>query len=275
MLEHIKSIPLISSIASRTAAWLAPLLGAALFACAPSPGTGDQSVAGSSGSAGSAATGGAAGSAGVAGTGGFGGTAGYGGVGGYGGVSAGVGSTGGSCKAGHYIGQFTGKYRSIAWGNGADTAALDVTSAEDVVAMTVGLEFWLVESGRECDPADEFCGGFTITGGKMRGNAAPNPLVVVPFYIDLTGDLDCNTGEFRGQLSNGYYEVGITMARANFAGDITSGYDHATSSFIDGLWDVTEEAPPPGATPFPPGANIGGEGTWSASWADNNPPPAP
>lgn len=234
-----------------------PLLALSFIACTPEPGAGPG---------GGAATGGTGGTAGTfAGTGGIGGLAAIGG-GGASGVSG-----GGSCKPGHYVGEFSGMYRSIAWGNGADEAALEVKSVDDVILMTVGLEFWLQESGVECAPGEEFCGGFTIKGGKMRGNADPG-FLPVPFQIDLTGDLDCARGEFRGRLENGRYEVG-PMNYAYFEGDISAGYDQPTSAFIDGMWDVVEQPPAPGVTPFPPGANIGGEGIWSALWADDSPPP--
>lgn len=236
-----------------------PILALALVACSPEPAAGG----GGGGFGGTGATAGTFAGTGAGGT--FGGTGGIAAIGGGAGAS-GVGSSLGACKAGHYIGEFSGMYRSIAWGNGEDANALMVKSLDNALAMTVGLEFWLQESGVECAPGEEFCGGFTITGGKMRGNADPNGtgLILVPFEIDLTGDLDCNTGEFRGQLSNGWYDV--FGARATFAGDITANYDSANSTFINGMWDVVEDPPAPGATPFPPGANIGGEGTWSAGW---------
>lgn len=227
--------------------WTAALLTLALIGCSP------ETQAGGTG-----------GASGFGGSGGFGASGGFGGVGG----GAGVGAIGGgACKAGHYIGEFSGMYRSIAWGNGEDANALMVKSLDNALAMTVGLEFWLEESGVVCDPSDEFCGGFTITGGKMRGNADPNGtgLILVPFEIDLTGDLDCDTGEFRGQLSNGWYEV--AGARATFAGDITATYDSPNTAFTNGMWDVVED--PPMNAVFPPGKNIGGEGTWSAAWTAN------
>ncbi len=252
--------------------WVGAAFGVALIACSPESQTGG--AGGASGMGGSAGTAGAAGAAGTGGTAGTAGAAGYGGVGGFGGVSgAGAGGVGGSiggdCKAGHYLGEFMGTYRSAAWGNGEDVNALMVASIDDPIAMTVGLEFWLEATGVECAPGEEFCGGFTINGGKMRGNANAFGLAV-PFEIDLTGDLDCRTGEFRGQLTNGSYVV-FGIATYTFAGDITANYDSPTSSFVNGMWDVQED--PVMGAPWPAGANIGGEGTWSAHWADDNPAP--
>jgi hypothetical protein len=251
-------------------AWVAVGLALGLVACKPEAGGGGSGAAGASGYGGTAGSAGYSGTGGTAGYAGTGGTAGYSGVGG----TAGTGPIvigGGECKAGHYIGEFMGTYRSAAWGNGEDVNALMVASIDDPIAMTVGLEFWLEESGVECQPGEEFCGGYTINGGKMRGNANAFGLAV-PFDIDLTGDLDCNTGEFRGQLSNGSYLV-FGYAKYTFAGTIIADYDSANSSFVNGEWDVMEDAMP--NQPWPPGANIGGEGTWSAHWADNSPAPGP
>jgi hypothetical protein len=245
-----------------------PFLALALVACTPDPGGGPG---GGGGTGGTAATAGTFAGTGAGGT--FGGTGGIGAIGGVGGIS-GVGGGGGSCKPGHYVGEFTGTYRSVAWGNGADEAALTVNGAADVFTGKPGLEFWLESTGRVCDPSDEFCGGFTLHGGQMRGNADPfgGGAFLVPFEIDLTGELDCGRGVFRGQLENGRYEVG-PMNYAYFAGEITANYDQPSSAFIDGMWNVIEEPPAPGATPFPPGANIGGDGTWNAQWADDLPAP--
>jgi len=174
----------------------------------------------------------------------------------------------GACVAGHYVGQFTGDYRSAAWGNG--TTPLLVEAAE-VMGMP-GLEFWLEAVDAPCDADQEFCFDFKVTGGKIRGFANPtmegfpevpdNPLAVkVPFEIDLNGDLDCTQGVFEGQLENGWYDFGGT--KYLFAGSIQSSYDAATVSFTDGIWAVTEQAG--NGALLPPDMAIGGEGSWDAT----------
>ena len=176
-------------------------------------------------------------------------------------------SSGGDCKPGRYVGDFSGTYRSQVWGNGDPAAALMVNGLADPITGVEPLEFRLEKAEEvQCAANDEFCGGFKVTGGKMMGGADPSNtgIISVHFEIDLTGDLDCRTGEFRGKLSNGFYDVATVLYY--FEGDIVGKYDSSTSSFYEGEWSVVEE-PKPGLL-IPPDQSIGGEGTWQASWVE-------
>lgn len=114
----------------------------------------------------------------------------------------------------------------------------------------------------------------------MRGNlnpfadpsAPPGTASVLPilvrFEIDLLGELDCTTGQFRGTLQNGCYDVFGTLYR--FEGTIHGEYSNAGSAFESGTWDAVER---PMAALFPPDPNIGGKGIWTATWVDEGDSP--
>lgn len=180
-----------------------------------------------------------------------------------------------NCQPGHYIGAFSGMYNSAAWGNGSAPLSIAATTAMG----RPGLEFWLERIARNCRSDDEFCADFTVRGGKIRGFADPffdgsasdgsdtGPLdLAVPFEIDFGGDLDCSSGQFRGLLQNGCYDVATVLFR--FEGDAPAVYDPSSSSFTQGQWTV-QELPAEGAW-FPPDANIGGMGNWEASLANDD-----
>jgi hypothetical protein len=182
------------------------------------------------------------------------------------------------CAPGHYVGSFEGIYNSAAWGNGS--APLMVTAVESNDGKP-GLEFWLEASEAPCPADSEFCGDFTVKGGKIRGfadpftdpNAAPgaaNPFAIkVPFEIDFGGDLDCSTGQFNGLLQNGCYDVATVLYR--FEGTAPATYDKPTTTFTMGEWTV-KEIPNAGVL-FPPDANIGGSGEWTATLMDDGSSP--
>jgi hypothetical protein len=186
-----------------------------------------------------------------------------GGSGGTGGTGGGIGS-GSGCQAGHYVGGFEGTYRSPA-DPGASVFQFDlvIMSFENIFDMfDYGLELWLEEAdggGDDCSLGTEFCADYVVSGGKIRGTANAYLLVNAPFEIDLTGELDCSQGQFRGLLQNGWYEV--FGERYPFSGTIEATYDQGTFSFTNGSWAVEEEDP----APNPPPAGWGGEGTWQAS----------
>lgn len=194
--------------------------------------------------------------------------------------SPGAASGGGTCQPGHYVGSFDGTYNSAAWGNGS--APLSIAAVPSMGRP--GLEFWLERSTTvECPPGAEFCGDFTVKGGKIRGFANPFSdgdkssgntaddifALAIRFEIDLSGELDCTRGQFRGLLQNGCYDVATILFR--FEGTAPASYDPATTSFTNGQWAV-KEMPMQGVL-FPPDANIGGMGTWEASLANDNSTP--
>jgi hypothetical protein len=181
----------------------------------------------------------------------------------------------GSCKAGHYIGKFFGDYRSAAWFEGAE---LIMFATADVNSLP-GFEFWLESVDQPCLPGQEFCTGAIVKGGKLRGNATPfedasNPDTMgglgfsVRFEIDLTGELDCNTGRFRGRLENGCYDILSVLHR--FDGDIQGEYSLSANTFTTGMWNVQEMLMPDAP---PPATELGGSGQWSADFADDSAAP--
>ncbi|MDH5676366.1 MAG: hypothetical protein OEZ06_29880 [Myxococcales bacterium] len=145
-----------------------------------------------------------------------------------------------------------------------------------------GLEFWLEKTSAPCGESEEFCADFTVKGGKIRGFANPfsdpnakadagtNPLALaVRFEIDFGGELDCSTGEFKGLLQNGCYDVATVLYR--FEGTAPAKYDGVSSSFAQGEW-TAKEIPMMGVI-FPPDSKIGGMGTWGATLADDGSSP--
>lgn len=183
-------------------------------------------------------------------------------------------STGGGCVPGHYVGSFDGTYNSAAWGNGS--VPLSIRAVDSMGRP--GLEFWLEQTSAECAVGAEFCADFTVKGGKIRGFANPfsDPnsssddsdgfVVAVRFEIDFGGELDCSSGQFRGLLQNGCYDVATILFR--FEGTAPATYDHASSSFTDGQWSVKELAMPDSL--LPPDPSIGGMGSWNAALAQDD-----
>ncbi|MDD9935956.1 MAG: hypothetical protein OXT09_20260 [Myxococcales bacterium] len=181
---------------------------------------------------------------------------------------------GNDCAPGHYLGLLEGDYFSQAWGNG--TASIPFATTE--VMEQPGLEFWLERTERECTDA-EFCADFEIRGGKLRGwamvsdqtdPAAPSAAgVQARFEMELAGELDCRTGELRGMLLNGCYDILGTLYRME--GDIEASYDKAADAFVMGSWDLVEMPLP--NLPVAPDPNIGGTGSWNAMLADDGSSP--
>lgn len=185
---------------------------------------------------------------------------------------------GADCKPGHYTGRFAGMYRTPLWGNGSVPVPFTTVDAPGLP----GFEFWLTRIDHDC-AGREFCADFNVEGGKVRGMASPfadpnlDPNaaamamasgIQVRFEIDLTGELDCRTGQFKGALHNGCYDVFGTLYR--FDGTISGHYADHAAALQDGAWDIVEQ---PMAALIPPDPDIGGEGTWSATWADDDSSP--
>lgn len=186
------------------------------------------------------------------------------------------------CVAGHYLGTFNGIYNSAAWGNGSYPLSIEAVSSNG----QPGLEFWLEATQANCDSDAEFCADFTVTGGKIRGFANPfsdtdrsdgdsepgseGVAIAVRFEIDFGGDLDCSSGQFRGLLQNGCYDVATILFR--FEGSAPATYNYATTSFENGEWSV-KELPNPEAL-VAPDPSIGGMGSWDAMLVSDNTRPA-
>ena len=182
---------------------------------------------------------------------------------------------GNECQPGHYVGRMGGMYRTAAWGNGTVPVAFGTSD----VAGRPGLEFWLERVDSDCT-AEEFCPDFAIKGGKLRGwgnpTADPNgeePAVIegwgARFEMDLSGELDCSAGEFRGTLTNACYDVAGTLFRME--GTLQADYNKPDNGFESGQWEL-DELPLPGVL-IQPDPNIGGEGNWQASHQDDGSSP--
>ena len=134
----------------------------------------------------------------------------------------------GTCRAGHYQGDFVGLFAS----------SMTVFPAPIPVAGNVDLT--LAESAN-----GEF---FEITGGKVSGVAD----LLFPYQADIVGRLNCTTRKLEGTaLKHGNYLVGVFVLP--FEGPLTADYDTLTMSFVNGTWDVKE-----------PNPTYDGFGTWTA-----------
>jgi hypothetical protein len=179
---------------------------------------------------------------------------------------------GNDCAPGHYLGELTGEYYSQVWANG--TAPIPFATGE--INGQPGMEFWLERTERECTDV-EFCADFEVKGGKLRGWAIPNADATNPmgggfgarFEMELSGELDCRTGEFRGELRNACYDVLGTLYRME--GTLGASYDTATDAFVMGDWAL-DEMPLPNL-PVAPDPNIGGAGGWNATLSDDGSSP--
>jgi hypothetical protein len=183
---------------------------------------------------------------------------------------------GGGCKAGHYVGSFSGKYQSGAWFGGA----AEIMFATSDVSGKPGFEFWLEAVDKPCTPGQEFCADAVVKGGKLRGNATPfsdgsmtggdmGAGFSVRFEIDLSGELDCRTGVFKGRLENGCYDILSLLYR--FDGTIDGTYSTTAHTFSNGSWHVDEMSMQGAGAAAAP---LGGNGVWSAAYADDSAAPS-
>jgi hypothetical protein len=143
----------------------------------------------------------------------------------------------GTCQAGHYSGSFAGFYAST-W---------TVVGAPIPVAGNLSLTLDQSADG-------EF---FTISGGTLCGLADG----LFPFSADISGTLDCKTGELvDSKLTNGGYWFGVVVGppAGTFDGPLPGTYDKLTHSFT-GTWKVYEPDSSDPSTPF------GGSGDWTAT----------
>jgi hypothetical protein len=147
----------------------------------------------------------------------------------------------GSCAAGHYEGEFDGWY-------GPSIIVVSDLKVVPVWPVTApgnpGFAFDLLhESDGEI---------FTVSNGKMNGNALGAPL-----SADIVGKLDCNALKFEATFVNGTYSVlGLAF---RFEGPISADYDKEKHAMINGVWTVVEPDYP----------SAGGSGTWWVQWVHN------
>lgn len=164
------------------------------------------------------------------------------------------------CKAGYYVGNFSGKYRPGAFGFGIFPSGFEVDIAGGESFFDNSLPPLAFSLTAEEFGVGEFS-SFTVGGGCMQGIATAVAITQSPFVAKLTGDLDCRTGEFTGVLEGYYTLIGIPGADFTFSGPLTAQFDLTEATLDDGAWSVEE---PPALDGSPAG---GGEGVWDAKWS--------
>lgn len=170
------------------------------------------------------------------------------------------------CKAGYYTGSFKGKYRPGAFGFGLFPSGfeVDIEGGKSFFDDSLPpLAFTLTEEAS--GPAGEFA-TFTVGGGCMQGLATAVLITQSPFVAKLTGNLDCATGEFVGELEGYYTLIGIPGADFTFRGPLTAKFDLQQVALDEGAWMVNEPASLSGE---PQG---GGNGTWDAKYTSPQAP---
>lgn len=159
-----------------------------------------------------------------------------------------------ACKAGYYVGEFSGSYRPGLFGFGVLGSGIPFDIAGGAMGARPALAFTLEENA--IGPAGEFS-TFTVGNGCMTG-VAKAVGTDNPFVAKLTGDLDCETGELVGELEGYYTLLNFPGANFKFRGPFKGKFDREQSRLRDGTWSVME---PPALNGDPAG---GGDGTWSA-----------
>lgn len=128
----------------------------------------------------------------------------------------------GSCKPGHYFGDFTGFYNSTAMGRE------DTTMSPVGIPLLGTVDFDLRQIGN-----GEY---FEIKDGAMIGQA----LFVFPFQGDIEGTINCAGTDpvIEAALTNGIYNVFGT--EYYFKGKAVGVYNKKETAFGMGAWAVTE-----------------------------------
>jgi hypothetical protein len=139
----------------------------------------------------------------------------------------------GNCKEGRYSGTFTCYFDP----DGGTQPLADAGGVQ--VSGTLTLTLTRSSTGEFQD----------VASGKFTANTSS----LISASADLSGTLDCNTGKFRGQLTNGTYS-GWIFINGTFQGPLASDYDGTNFAFVHGSWVMTIQNA--GTCP----------GTWSANY---------
>jgi hypothetical protein len=140
----------------------------------------------------------------------------------------------GTCKEGKYSGTFTCYFDPD---GGTQAPAADGGGFQVTGTLTLTLTR---------SPTGEFQ---DVASGKFTADTSS----LISATADLSGNLDCNTGKFTGQLANGMYS-GWIFINGTFQGPLASDYDGTNFAFVRGTWVMT--IPNTGTCP----------GTWSAHY---------
>jgi hypothetical protein len=148
----------------------------------------------------------------------------------------------GMCKNGAYAGTFQCTFVFDA--DAGDASASTVSADAGGLMVTGNISFQLTQM---VGNGESF---IDTASGSFSGTA----LTFFAIMADVGGTLNCNTGVFTGNLSNGTYS-GFLFLNGTFSGPLDSQYNGTTFSFVDGSWVLT--VPGEGSCP----------GTWTANYA--------
>lgn len=185
---------------------------------------------------------------------------------------------GSRCKAGYYTGSFTGMWRPGAFDLGGGFTLINVQIDAKMTEKGPGLALTL-------EAKEDLSGGefpqLEVKNGCVVGTAtAIGGLDSHPFVATLTGELDCQTGDFSGTMDGVYslFDSG-ELSQWYFTGDfgkdapkvpLTGHFYSETEKIDDGTWDLREKQTKPEELP-----GAGGEGVWEAKWESDKGPPLP
>jgi hypothetical protein len=168
--------------------------------------------------------------------------------------------SGSKCVAGRYAGRYAMEYTpgpagfcglaTLFGGAGGGNWSFNIEKSQ-------GDEFYTVGDGCLIGKTDNVDAGVVQAGAEAFANG-------VVMRAQITGVVDCATGELKGEL-RGYYNstsfCGLGIAKDNFffKGPVTGKYDPETKSFVDGVVVMREPE-----VLIPLAGQPGGEGTWTA-----------
>lgn len=177
------------------------------------------------------------------------------------------------CKPGYYTGWLKGKWRPGAFDLGGGATLVKASIETQDTAAGPGLAITLEE---QSEGGGEFM-TYTVSNGCATGMAESSG-TENPFVARVTGSLDCETGEFKGNME-GQYDLLSLGSPWYFTGDTGAGadpvpfyakFDPDAEKLTEGTFDLREKQ---AKLDEDPGA--GGEGTWEVTWQAFESPPLP
>jgi hypothetical protein len=144
----------------------------------------------------------------------------------------------GSCKPGHYVGEFMCRLHIV---DTTGEGAFDMAGTIDMqLEQTANGEILRIRDGRF----------ESISAGA------------IPAWADIVGELECGTARFDARLENGRFSVAlglpIPFTEGTFSGPMVANYDKAAFEMTNGEWNMIGEL-----DGFP-GSCM--DGWWFAKW---------
>jgi hypothetical protein len=160
------------------------------------------------------------------------------------------------CVAGHYSGQMTASYVPTPAGF---CGLITLFGGEG----TATIEFDLEASGELFTVVGASCIQLSVIASD--GGVPDETASMAAQKMELRGQVDCDTGEFKGEVRGTYSAVslcdlGLERQSYFFKGPVTARFDPETRSFMAGRVVLRE---PPVLLPL--AGEAGGEGEWSAT----------